>query len=469
MSTKVAYGTYAYPAPDYVGVGDIGTATYNGSSIAAHAGVVKTYVDSGITKKIAGDPKPFYFKNSAGADRVLVASLAWSGGVANTHFLIYQANADNTSPYTWGSPVYGPQTWSIGSTAITNPYKFVTKTIGGVCYIYGIDYDNKTVFRISSSEDTYTLDTAHSFTFTPPTGQESYGVDLQVIGDSVFALFISGTNLTGSNASYVKSTLVRLSTSLDSPIYKGPHGSATAPGSEVWPAENAFSIQAYGDYLYLIAVGGMQHYTTPITWNPTSRLQKIAISDLTVTDVLRAATTAEASTKPNDCFDFRALTFNNDGSQAFILTGAYDATYTMSWRLYATDMDTLASTSNISLVSSLVTTKIAKVVDHKNILAGYLWTLMYSESTESTWFTRGNDLAIYDSNGIVGSAATITMLSSLGASNSPSLNSITLYGGEVAPPTQVLKGYAAPAFVSNSEQALIERKRLFELMRKNQK
>lgn len=465
MSSKVAYGTYSYsvnPAR-----GDIGTASFNGTSITAHAGVVTTY-NSGAAN-IGPDPKPFYFKNSAGADRVLVASLSWSGGVANTHYLIYQANADNTSPYTWGSPVYGPQTWTVGSTAITNPYKFVTKTVGGVCYIYGIDYDNKTVFRISSSGDTYTLDTAHSFTFTPPTGKSSYGVDLQIVGDYVYALFISGTNLMGTSASYVKSTLVRLNTSLASPTYKGPHGSTTTPGSgEIWPAENAFSIQAYGSYLYLVAVGGMQHYTTPITWNPESRLQRIAISNLTVTDVLRAATTAEASTKQNDCFDFRALTFSSDGSQAFILTGAYNASYTMSWRLYVTDMDTLASTSN-ALVSSLVATKDVRDVANASTLGGYLWALLFSESTQKTWFARGNDLAIYSSSGIVGSAAGIATLSSLGAGNSPSLNAVTLYGGEVAPTAKTLKGYAAPAFASNSAQALIERKKLLELMNKNKK
>jgi hypothetical protein len=58
--------------------------------------------------------------------------------------------------------------------------------------------------------------------------------------------------------------------------------------------------------LILTAVGGPQYYDG--TWNPASRIQKVALSDLEVVNLLRAADEDEAEEHPDDCLDFRALT-----------------------------------------------------------------------------------------------------------------------------------------------------------------
>jgi hypothetical protein len=138
----------------------------------------------------------------------------------------------------------------------------------------------------------------------------------------------------------------------------------------------------------------------------------------------------------------------------------------LNWRLYHTTMGALTAADD-ELVSALLvpvppsTTPWATVVDYKDNLIGYLWALLYSESTQKTWFSRGNELAIYNTAGLFGgSAVGIGSLSTLGAA--AYLNAITIYEGEVVPMTRGLVGYTAPAFASNSAAALIERQRLLK-------
>lgn len=470
MSSKVAYTVYSYPPPNYIGEGDLGTAVYNngttGTVIAASKGVVTQWVNpvTSNTEKLPGDAKVFFFKNSIGANRAIVPAIQWGSGGAACYFMIYNADtwSDGVNP---GTPIYGPALWTVvdsgsNNIPITNPYKFQTVTVTENAtehyYIYGIDFDNRIVFRVESVGDTYTLDTTagHNFRLTPPTDKQSYGEDLQIVGDYFYALFINGTGILTASPTYVNSTVVKHKLDFSgTPSYTGPHGTTTVnPGPGEWPGKNAFSIQPQGNFLYLVALGGMQHNATPIVWNPESKIQKVALSDLAVTNLLRAA--ADNTEPAEDRLDIRALTFSENGSQVFILTGCYNASWVMTWRLYSTDITNLAAAAN-----QLITAVAGDVDDADNLPVGYLWALLYSESTGKTWFARGNDLAIYDTGGIVGNAEVIGNLTTL--TGSPNLNSITIYGGEVAPPAQ-LKGYVAPAFASSSAVALLERKRLLE-------
>lgn len=272
MSSKVMYGVYNYGLS--TPAGDIGTASFDGSAITVHAGVAIT--------NIGPDSTPFYFQNSAGNNRGLLASITYSGSTTTCNFLIYQADADNSGSHVWGDPVYGPAQWTVSGTAIMNPYRFQVVTSSGTTYIYGIDYD---------------------------------------------------------------------------------------------------------------------------------------------------------------------------------------ATYTMTWYLFATDMGTITGASN-SLLSSLVSAKTAIEVDSQSDLPGYLWALLYSESTSTSWFAQGNDLAIYSSGTLHSPVAGPVGISSLTTLGSGSyLNAINIYGGEVAPALK-LKGYISPVFASNSVAARIARKKLLELISK---
>lgn len=465
MSSKVAVTAYNYPAPDYVGVGDVSTAQYaggtSGTVIATQTGVVTQYTDGGSTVSLPGDTKVFHFKNSSGVDQALVTATQWTSGTPVCKYLIFDATVPATIPtgYNWGTPVYGPTTWAIGSTALANLYKIQTTTISGTFYIYGIDYDAAIAFRLAASGSTYTLDTTNYYTFDRPSAaSEGHGVDLQIVGSNVFTLWISGTNLSSGapSASYLDSTVVKTNLTFGGATYAGPHGSTTPSGTK--PAKNAFSIQPYSGVLLLTAIGGPQQAGT---WNPDSRIQQIDQSTLAVSDLLLAA--ASSSDPAEDQFDFRALSFNASGTEVFILTGIYNSSFsTMNWRLYWLTMNSLLNAGGALLSDLVVASAPAPTATFitSGSSAGYLWALLYSESTQKAWFSRGNDLAIYNTGGMVGSAAAIGSLTTLGSGSY--LNSITIYGGEEAPTAKTLKGYVAPAFASNTAAALIERKRLLE-------
>jgi hypothetical protein len=465
------YGTYSYSVTPPPARGDIGTATYDGvTTITPHKGVRTTYSSSNSTP-IGPDPKPFFFKNGAGLNRAAVASLVWSGTVATCTWLVYEADADNTTPNTWGNPVAGPVVLTDGTRTVRNPYRIQTRAVSsGIVDIYGIDYDSRLVFCVRSSGtngDTYTVQPIF-FEFPEPTGNDSFGVDLEITSNGIYALFINGTNISSGppSANFLNSTVVKLNTSLGSPVYKGPYSTILTPGSgEEWPAPNAFSIQAYGSDLVLVAVGGPQYYTDPITWNPESRVQKINQSTLTVINLLHAA--IDGSDPTEDQLDFRALSLSANGNNAYLLAGSYDDTYTMHWRLYHTTMTALLSAGDV-LISDLVsppppTAPTATLVAAASNLPGYLWGLLFSESTVKTWFVQGENLAIYNTGGSVATVGGIGNLTTFtGVSDFPGLNFVTIYEGEVAPTPRTLKGYVAPAFASNSAQAMIEREKFLK-------
>ncbi|WP_093794845.1 hypothetical protein [Sporomusa acidovorans] len=185
MSSIVAVTAYDYSSG--TGKGDASVARYaggtSGTVIETKTGVVTQYTDSGSTVLLPGDTKVFHFRNSSGVDQALIAATQWSGGTPVCKYLIFTGTVPATIPsgYNWGTPVYGPVNWAIGSTALANLYKIQTTTISGTFYIYGIDYDAAIAFRLAASGSTYNLDTTNYFTFAKPTtAGEGRGVDLQI-------------------------------------------------------------------------------------------------------------------------------------------------------------------------------------------------------------------------------------------------------------------------------------------------
>jgi hypothetical protein len=461
MSSKTVYSVYNYVNSEQSsGDGDVGTAYFDGSSIAPTAGMEQNY--PGSTDKLPGDTKVFAF-SYGGIHYVLVAATAWDSTTKTSvcKYMIYQDTsgaAANTGSSNW-TLVYGPSTWTAvvgsGTVTIANLYKIVISDN----YLIGIDYDARTVFRatISVSGSVMTLTFDAGFTFAvptvPSTTAQAFGVDVAVFNSKVYALFNSGYDLYTSG-NYNPSTIVELNMSLVHQAHVGPYGSET--GYDTTVGKNGFSIQGYGDYLVLVAIGGLQQAGS---WNPSSCVQKIALSNLAVTTLLVAG--ASSSTTAIDNFDFRALTFSKDGSSAFLLTGRYDSAYTgMVWNLFHTDMDTLLGLSS-ALISSLINTDIISIASSSTADAGFLWALLYSESTGDTWFARGNALLMYSSAAQVGSAVGIASLTTLTSTNAY-LNAISLYQGETA---AALRGYVAPAFASNTAAAREERERFLKKLK----
>ncbi|MEL7633603.1 MULTISPECIES: hypothetical protein [Sporomusa] len=470
IDSKLMYGTYVYPfpsSPTNPNRGDIGTISYDNGvpSLTVHKGVRTTYSSTDSTV-IAPDPKPLYFKNGAGLNRAAVASISWSGTVATCTWLVYDADADEspstTAPF-WGDPVAGPVVLTIGGKNVTNPYALRTRQVApGIVDMYCIDYDGKFIFRVRSSGpsgDVYTVQNGY-YEFAGVNGNDSFGVDLEITDDYIYALFINGTNLSAGapTANYLNSTVVKLDFGLGTPplAYVGPYTSTTTGSG--FPAKNAFSIQAYGSDLILTAVGGPQHGgATGGQWNPDSRIQKINQGTLVVTDLLRAA--ANSAEPPEDQYDFRALSFSSDGSVAFILLGVFDSGWVMDWHLYATNMTTITGASN-ALLSSL--SPAPTEVGFTNGEDGYYWATWFSEGTGKTWLARGNDFAIFDSSTLVVDVSGIGAISTFSVGDFPGLNFATIYEGEVAPTPRALKGYVAPAFASNTAQAMLEREKFFK-------
>lgn len=469
MTSKVMYGTYTYTGTPR---GDIGTAQFPSGSppaILVHKGVRTTYTNAGGSPLIGSDPKPLYFENGAGLNRAAVASISWASGVATCNWLVYEADADNTTPFVWNNPVAGPVVLTTGTVTVRNPYAVKTKRINATTVdIYCIDYDARLVFRVRSSGangDTYTPQTGYYQFPALAGGQDTFGVDLEIIGNYVYAVFNSGTDLTlgAPSANYLNSTVVKLDLALSSPpvAVNGPYGSSTSGGA----AKNAFSLQAYNDgtddHLLLTTVGGPQldqayppNY--PFDWNPGSRIQRVDPGTLAVTDLLSAA--VNTGDPSEDQYDFRALTFSDDGSQTYILTGKYTSGFaSFDYRLYWTDMSTLLSAGG-TLISNIIPVPVEATT-----AGGYLWGILYSESNVNTWFVKGEDLTVYDSGGSVASAGGITALSTFtGVSDFPGLNFVTIYEDELAPAPKALKGYVAPAFASVSPAALAERERFLK-------
>ena len=433
--SRVAYAGYNYGVSPAVGLA--GIADFNGSAIS-HFGTDNTGVTS--------DTKVFWFKNAANQDRVLIAETQYDSSYNPLPSLFTVVDGSDltsvkgVSGATWGT--------------LVNVYALIRQGD----YLVGIDYDEFTVFRVlNSSGDTYTYQTT-VFTLdlsdadlnpaiATPYPSQKFGVDLSTDGTNIFALFIKGNNVYGGN--YDPSLIVKLN--LDLTLATGT-GVVNNTGASL--AKNAFSLQKYANDLYVVSVGGMQNYGS--TNGSDSKIQKVAKSTMATTDLLVGGSTQALG-------DFRGLSFRDDGTEAFILTGAYNtggATFT--GKLYRTTMTALAGAGggNITSISGIVSTDITTI-------PGYLWSLLYSQEEDMTWMARGNDLAVYKYNPPVPvppTPASVTVvdaknINTLSGVTPPvySLNAVTLYNNIKV---QTLRGAAQPAMASNSARALIEREKL---------
>ncbi len=469
MSTKIAV---ALSDPGYTAPSQIGTSEYNGTSFTNYADVVtRTSPDPDLTN----DVKVFWFKNKAGAERVLVAETKYDP-------ITYAPNPSLLSVYdgsgsSWGSALFGPVAFSFDGTtptaanSIINLYGIVEKTVGGVHYLYGIDYDQKTVFRlINSSADNYAMDTASANQFVPPAGDrgvQTFGQDIVVVEETnsstsltetfVCALFLDGTNIYGGN--YNSSLLYKLDTDL------------TQVGAVSHVGKNATGIKfrtvtTTGTHttLYIPSIGGMQNFgssSSNLIWNPASKLQTVPVNNITsVTDRLAVLAGGGPGDDP-DGLDIRDIAIDNSGN-ALVFTGCYysDASSPlfsyMKGKLYSLPVGTIDTAS-----SSLLTADLFAFNIDFNTLDGWIWSLAYDRFEDMTWFGQGNEFNIYDNPGIAPPNLIDGPVSSASlGSFSPqrgNVNSFTLYGH-----VRLRSAHPSPAFHSNSSMALKARTQFIE-------
>ena len=426
-TSNIAYGVYNYglTTPE----GQVGRADYDGSSNTI------SHTVANITS-LSPDPKAFWFENVAGAGRLLVAETQYDADYnpLPSQFSVYDASDNGAKPPTF------TKVWPSGKSAtfsdLINVYSIATKVIDDVNYIYGIDYDLHKVFRIANaSGDNYAYDNQAGYIYTDASTQK-YGVDLAIVGEFVYALFIRGDNVYGG--SYDPSAIVKLPLSLD------PFGAGAARNNTDL-AENAVDLKPSGNSLiYVPSVGGAQRYGN---YNTGSKLQSVTLANLSVKNLLINAASGAAGAV--DTTDFRDISVGQNNGEVFILKGILDSAgagfYGFLFRTTVGTLNAITPTAGVT-ISSLALPQLA-IGSAGTPIPGYVWALLYDDADGKTWMAEGNDLSVYSFDGSdVVQDATIT-ISAL-ATAAYSLNAVTIYGQAVQ-----LRGAQHPTQASNSPQA----------------
>ncbi len=243
-------------------------------------------------------------------------------------------------------------------------------------YLYAIDYDNARVTEINATtfEETavsYTLDSS-----LVPTGYTAYGQALLVIGNTLFGLFSFADS---SWENYASSMLVRFTVSGGTSITVGTNDHNNGF------AGNAFAMDAHGSDIYVASIGGKQGSGS---YNAASRIQSI---DATATELSTATVTDKMQPSSTYPYEFRDISFQ--GSTAYILMGAFNASWAMAGKLLKTnDFQTFTTVDDFSYGES-----------------GYFWAAQYTADNNRIWFVRGNVICVYNASDTAKPDAILTL------------------------------------------------------------
>ena len=424
---------------------------YNFGEPTADKGRVRLISSSGSTPAVVSgsgvnlantDPVAFYFNGGSSTGiRVLVVQRRY-----NASFVQIFCYLSVYDPSTWTQTV-APNVTAYqysDSTDLLNIYNLNSPGGANAGTLFGADYSAGRVFKLvhakPSTVETLTLASDYYQFTAPTTGATAYSVDTVFNTESsVNYIYAVAQQYTVSPAgssdpadyTYYNSIIVKLTAS----------NLAASPvdGPDATLAPNVFELQLYDSNLYVTALGGAQWNSTPIVWNEASRIQRVALANLAVTNLVRPSTVAEASL--DDEFDIRSLAILSNGD-AYILTGSYDGSFALSGRLWATTISDLDAASD-DLISNVSNTSIAVTISS---VSGYLWAVLPADDITKVWGMLGVDLGIYDGGGIVSGTSAISAgtASQWGATGSPSFNAVAL----AMPSITRLKG-AAPASIKS--------------------
>lgn len=353
-----------------------------------------------------GEPQVEGVMSTANAARIAVTNrVSPPGAVPATH--IY-----NATPAGNPSPLFSP-TWP----NVRNLYGLVR--VGR--YLYALDYDDARVVEI---DRTTFQETGVTYTYPAsltPAGFFAHGQGLIEVGGKLFGLF---TFVDSSFSSYGKSALVRFT------IEGGASITAAARDHNRNLVKNAFALAASGPDIYVAGIGGSQ---TGGAFNTASRLQKIPhgaanLRAAEVTDVLRP-------TKKNP-YEIRDISFR--GSRAYVLLGAYDASFTLQGKLVSTmDFSTLTT-----------------IDDFTDGAPGYSWSAQHTPENDRLWYVRGNEIRVYDAASPAAPVTTLTLTpGSLISAGAPydNINDFAYVGSQGTATS--MRGYRSPVQASQSPRA----------------
>lgn len=360
----------------------------------------------------AGDPEIEGFIDGA---NLRIAVAPYVGGTGET-VGIYDA--------TTGSLV-GSTTHSWSS--VNN--MFGIEKIGSNFYV--LDFDNARIVRVNSSYNQATPPPAVAWNFASdpvtgpliPSGYSVHGQAIVNIGGTLYGLF---TLTNGAWTTYQNSVLVKFTISGTGAVSVATNDYNNTIG------KNAFAMAVQGSDLYIASLGGSQNAGSP---NTNSALQKIAYG----TSPLNGATVTNVfgynATYP---YEVRDISFN--GTTAYVLVGAYDASFVMKGKL----LQTTTAFSSFTTIS-----------DFSTGAPGYYWAARYIDNNR-VLFAKGNSILYYNAASTTTPVATLTIaagsLESAGSSFT-NLNDMSYVGSKTATGLRV-RGYRSPTQVSRTARGV---------------
>lgn len=425
--SKVIYGVYQYGSNP------------NGKAGLAEFANGKVSRVGNLVSDLSPDPRVFSYKNTDKKIRLLVSETFWVNNVAQPSKLTtYTENLEKVGNL--DQTVVSGVTKDGKDLTVSNVHAVAPEpgyfSNGGIAkFLCLIDYDQHAVFGIPVISDKFYPKQAQVYEYTPKTGDKGYGEDLLTDGQYIYALFVSAKDAWHGDYSYY--SLVRLNGDLkeDAKLHVKTY--------------NPFSLQKYGDNLYVTSVGGMQQ--SGKTNGTESKIERIPLTFNGITLVKPALVGGDDATTG----DFRALAFssdNSDSTDAYVLTGHLtDAGTGLTGALHYLTMDDLKNTEG----KTIDEVELASFV--LGNVSGYNWGLLYSEKDKAVWFTKGNDLGVYQFDGeAIKERATIA-IDDMAGSTGYSLNTVALVGEG-----KNFKGYVSPTFASVSKRAIEEREKLLK-------
>lgn len=417
--SRIAYAVYNYSL--FPAEGKVAVADFDGSTITRQGNLV-----GGLTN----DAKVFGYKNLKGESRILLSETEYVDGVAkDALFTAYDEDLNRVGNLNRSVIGNLKNVYRVAE----DPSMYIT-----MGHLMVVDYDEHIVVGLQMGADDY-INPAPTLvydSFQPAAGTKGYGVDVVVKGQKVYALFVSAKDAYGGD--YTSYTITRLDVSLKKEV------------STDVPTFNPFSLQIYGDNLYVTSVGGLQHYGS--TNGEKSKIERLSTSfkDGDQPDVVMTGGASELEG------DFRALAFSDDGTDAFVLTGRFNAkpdSDTFNGALYHTDMKTLSTMTDGKITYGGLKNPPA-AFDH---VEGYTWGLLYSAEKKAVWVAAGNGISVYKFT-----KGKVTKLADADANTLTGTTGYSLNGFTLVSEGQNFSGATLPAFASASAEALAERKKLLK-------
>ena len=259
----------------------------------------------------------------------------------------------------WAMPLYS-QGWS----AVANLHGVATYDN----FLFGTGYDLSKI-AVVDMDNNYVQTTEYTFPASFPDFVNPYsdgvyhGEALTVVGDYLYALFY--VNKGSGYVTYYNSIIARFE--ID------PFDGSLGFVDYVTAGKNSFTLDLYGNKLYVCSLGGMQNAGSG---NADTNLCIVDLANFTQTGV-----TTVNITNPTQKGDFRDISIL-DANNVYIFAGHYDSGFAnLVGSVYHTTLANITTPANW--------TEIVAIND-----PGYLWGIHADGSR--LWLVKGTPIAVYD-------------------------------------------------------------------------